>query len=58
MLIVKLLQGAGTGYDAVDSLSRSTIKPVTCGPLICIRSSELKSKFVFINGSVHMLHIL
>lgn len=52
VLVVKLLLSAGTGYDAVDSLFQSTIKPVTCGPLVCIRSSELKSKCVFINGSV------
>ena len=53
VLIVKLLPSAGTGYDAIDSLSHSTIKPVTCGPVICIKSSELKSKCVFINGSVN-----
>ena len=51
VLVVKLLQSAGTGYHAVDSLSHSTIKPVTCGPMVCIRSSALKSKCVFINGS-------
>ena len=51
VLLTKLLQLAGTGYEAVDSLSYSSIKPVTCGPMVCIPSSALHSKCVFIGGS-------
>ena len=50
VLLIKLLQLPGTGYEAVDSLLHSSIKPVTCGPMVCIASSALHSKCVFIGG--------
>ena len=54
VLVVKLLQSSGTGYDVVDSLSQSTIKP---SDLWTTRSSKLKSKCVFINGSVSFFSV-
>ena len=51
VLIYKLLQRSNIGYSALDALSVSTITAVSRGPIVCVPSTALQRKCVFINGS-------
>ena len=50
-ILHKLLQSSNIGYTALDALSASTIAAVSRGPIVCVPSSALKRKCVFVNGS-------
>ena len=46
LVLIKLLQLAGTGYEAIALL----IKPVTYGPMVCIHLQHFTAN-MFISGS-------